>query len=324
MRKVPCTICPNCGLYNDISVGTCECGRDLTTLPAALVDAEISPDKCGEVSKFLTFYVQKCSVCGTLSFTTDETKRVRVCRKCGKARIADIDPVLYVNEEDQPKQAPQEVSKEQEAAEAAGSTEVSISQSEAEQVENDAEAAFWGGLLHGIQEAVGTVPSDDVSSDAPSAPLSESEGDDESDVDNGGWGSLVGTNKESGTSQGKKNRVSQEEGGPAPREEELTMSALRYGRHSFTIKASQAVRSVTLGRSALQGDFLSKDGRVSNEHCFITYRDGQWYVTDNHATNGTFLNEKYLGRNGESRLQDGDSLRLGHNPDSMEFRISIR
>lgn len=79
-----------------------------------------------------------------------------------------------------------------------------------------------------------------------------------------------------------------------------------------------------LGRSANQGAFLSQDGRVGNEHCYLFFRNGNWFVRDNNSKNGTAVNSRDIGLNGECMLSDGDELKLGHHPDSVAFRISIK
>lgn len=103
----------------------------------------------------------------------------------------------------------------------------------------------------------------------------------------------------------------------------LVMTSVRYGRHSFPISSVAGVVPVMLGREAFQKDFLRQDKRVGNRHCEIYFKDGTWYVKDNASQNGTFLNGTYIGENGVSPLKDGDLLKLGHNDDSMEFRVSV-
>lgn len=101
----------------------------------------------------------------------------------------------------------------------------------------------------------------------------------------------------------------------------ITLTAIRYGSLSFTVDAGQG--SYMLGRSANQGSFLMQDGRVGNEHCCLLYKNGTWYVKDNNSKNGTAVNARNIGLNGEYRLSDGDELKLGHHSDSMAFRITI-
>ena len=106
--------------------------------------------------------------------------------------------------------------------------------------------------------------------------------------------------------------------------QELTLTAVRYGSLSFTLRAGQVDLPFLLGRSAGCGDFLSQDIRVSNEHCYLAFQGGTWVVIDNHSTNGTAVNGRFLDLNGRQTLHDGDELMLGHHLDSMAFRVSIR
>ena len=102
---------------------------------------------------------------------------------------------------------------------------------------------------------------------------------------------------------------------------DITLADIRYGRLSFTVEAGSD--TYMLGRSANQGSFLSQDGRVGNEHCYLFYRNGNWFVKDNNSRNGTAVNSRDIGLNGECMLSDGDELKLGHHNDSVAFRISI-
>ena len=95
-----------------------------------------------------------------------------------------------------------------------------------------------------------------------------------------------------------------------------------YGKLTFTVKADSGAQYM-LGRSANQSSFLASDKRVGNEHCYLYFKDGFWYVKDNHSANGTAVNSKDIGLNGEARLNNGDELILGHNSDSMAFKISF-
>lgn len=118
--------------------------------------------------------------------------------------------------------------------------------------------------------------------------------------------------------------LEEEEQEEAGQEKNLTLTSIQYEGCTFTLKAAEAITPLMLGRSAYQAEFLSRDLRVGNEHCRIDYRDGNWYVADNHSANGTAINQKDLGLDGESILRDGDELMLGHHPDSMRFQVSIK
>lgn len=94
------------------------------------------------------------------------------------------------------------------------------------------------------------------------------------------------------------------------------------GDFSFKIDAEEAKDNAPymLGREANQSSFFKKDERVSRNHCSLVFKDGLWYVKDNNSTNGTFVNSKNIGKNGEKVLEDGDELRLGH----IIFKISFK
>ncbi len=107
-------------------------------------------------------------------------------------------------------------------------------------------------------------------------------------------------------------------------ESNIKLTAVRYGVYSFTITPEMVKDApYMLGRAAGQNDFLSKDERVSNNHCTIFSNNGVWYVQDNSSTNGTFINDEDLGDGGCTTLEEGDRLKLGHSVDSMEFRVSF-
>lgn len=108
------------------------------------------------------------------------------------------------------------------------------------------------------------------------------------------------------------------------KEKEFTLTAVRYGSMTLTLLPNQQDLPFLLGRSAGLKEFLSQDLRVGNEHCYLAYRNGDWFVIDNHSANGTAVNGQFLDINGECILRDGDELVLGHHPDSMAFRIGIR
>ena len=104
----------------------------------------------------------------------------------------------------------------------------------------------------------------------------------------------------------------------------LTLTALRYGALSVTLRADQEGLPLLLGRAAEYGSFLQQDPYVGNEHCYLTFRDGDWVVIDNHSRNGTAVNRRFLDPGGEQVLRDGDELTLGHHAASMAFRVQIQ
>lgn len=104
----------------------------------------------------------------------------------------------------------------------------------------------------------------------------------------------------------------------------LVLTAQRYGSLTITLTYGMDNLPYLLGRSANHAQFFSKDPRVGNRHCELDFRNGNWYVREVKAQNGTAVNWAFLDIGGERMLHDGDELILGHHPDSMAFRITIR
>jgi len=272
--KIPCRKC-SCGLYNDISISVCSCGKQLLPrAPYELIDCDaLAPEQCGSIDRELKFYVQKCSACSALNVTLDITQPVAICFNCGKGRVKSVKPVLY--EEEPEKAEPAESGPSQ-----AADTPVTPAEDAA------ADSRQWNDILGNIAETAGH-----------SQPAAETA----NDGDQPGWDDILGT---------------------TPRSPSITLTAIRYGKLSFTLEAVEN-KPYLMGRSANQSEFLSQDLRVSNEHCTLLFRSGQWYVQDNHSSNGTIVSGYILPINGESPLHHGNELVLGHEADSMAFRISI-
>lgn len=320
MSKIPCRKCPGCGLYHGVSALICdECGRELKTVPALLVETEEIPGELyGEINEDATVYVQKCSACGALNFSAGIDEPVKVCYNCHKTRIASIIPVEYVvNEGSDGASADSVASKDSDGVEPPQEEKVSrgIFALEDDEDDEDDDSSQWQNILGNIRQTVGAAPikksttiteTSSVSNDGFTDEL-EDEDDDEDDAD---WSGILG---------GKSNPTKTDQ---VATKNEITLTAIRYGRLSFTIEAKDN-SPYMLGRSANQSSFLSKDGRVGNEHCYIFFRDGFWYVKDNHSANGTAVNSRDIGLTGEHILNDGDELKLGHHPDSMAFRITL-
>ena len=316
MSKIPCRKCPGCGLYHGVSALICdECGRELKTVPALLVETEEIPGELyGEINEDATVYVQKCSACGALNFSASIDEPVKVCYNCHKTRIASIIPVEYVvNEGSDGASADSVTGKDSDEPELPQEEKVSggIFALKDDEDDEDDDSSQWQDILGNIRQTVGAAPMKKPTtitetSSVPNDGITD-ELDDEDDAD---WSGILG-------SKSKPTKTDS-----VATKKEITLTAIRYGRLSFTIEARDN-RSYMLGRSANQSSFLSKDGRVGNEHCYIFFRDGFWYVKDNHSANGTAVNSRDIGLNGEHILSDGDELKLGHHPDSMAFRITI-
>lgn len=289
MSRIPCRKCPGCGQYHDVSVLTCAtCGSDLNTVPAHLIETdEIPGDSRGRIDETVIAYVQNCSACGALNFTYSAAAPVGRCFNCKKVRVASVTPVPYTA-------VGRATAGEEDGAAAACADGKEDDRPEKADRTSDLvqgsveDVAKLEDLIGNIRKAVGDT-------ETPAA-ADENDGA-RTAVD---WSGVLGGQSRS----------------------EITLTAIRYGDLSFTIKAEEAKKYV-LGRTANQSAFLQKDARVGNEHCTIHFRDGFWVVKD-HSQNGTFVNAEDIGENGEHVLHDGDILQLGHHFDSMAFRITIR
>lgn len=334
MNRVPCKICPQCGLFNDFTIEECECGKELNSIEAQFVDTdELSPEQYGEIDTSLKVYVQKCSACGASNYTDNPGNPVKVCYNCHKTRIAMITPIEYVEEGNGGNQDNVKVNVS--VSNVASSfniekTSDQISQSQTsydddDDDDDDEDATQWQNILGNIQKTIGSVPKVfEVKTNQQNTPQqvgqsvvqmsSSFEDDDDGEISD--WSNILGT-----TPKQKNASMLRQETNKTILPKDITLTAIRYGRLSFTIEARQD--TYMLGRSAEQGNFLSQDGRVGNEHCYLYYRDGTWFVRDNNSKNGTAVNSRDIGLNGECMLSDGDELKLGHHPDSMAFRITI-
>ncbi len=101
----------------------------------------------------------------------------------------------------------------------------------------------------------------------------------------------------------------------------IILSPAFHSKDSATLTEDEC--PCLLGRSACLAETLAVDGRVSNRHCYIEYKDGVWSVRDNNSANGTFVNYRDIGLGGVCELKTGDVLILGHESDSFTFRVSI-
>jgi hypothetical protein len=66
--------------------------------------------------------------------------------------------------------------------------------------------------------------------------------------------------------------------------------------------------SATIGRSANNTIVLS-DSFVSSNHAVISFRDGEWWLADLGARNGSWVNSERIS--GEVQIRPGDTVALG-------------
>src|SRR5438105_3006248 len=69
--------------------------------------------------------------------------------------------------------------------------------------------------------------------------------------------------------------------------------------------------TATIGRSEIN-DWVLPDPYLSGRHCVITYRGGEYWITDT-SSNGVFVNgaPNPLGRGSSLPLHDGDRFKIG-------------
>jgi len=98
MKKAVCRRCPGCSLYSDITVEICMCGTDLSRVKQVFIDIEKDSfkDKLGEINDSLSYYVQRCSTCGRLNYTTSKSKPFLRCYNCSQTMIASVVPASYI------------------------------------------------------------------------------------------------------------------------------------------------------------------------------------------------------------------------------------
>jgi pSer/pThr/pTyr-binding forkhead associated (FHA) protein len=66
----------------------------------------------------------------------------------------------------------------------------------------------------------------------------------------------------------------------------------------------------TLGRRQRDLNFDSDDN-VSREHAEITFRNGEYYLTDYRSMHHTFIDDRQLDKGVATRLYNGAAIRLG-------------
>jgi hypothetical protein len=70
------------------------------------------------------------------------------------------------------------------------------------------------------------------------------------------------------------------------------------------------VHMITVGR-AMNNDVVLADSTVSKVHAYFTSTPGGWVLTDQHSTNGTYVEGKPLPDGGSAPLADGVVVRFG-------------
>lgn len=324
MSKIPCRKCKQCGKYSDMASLICVCGAELGNVPGELIDTtSLTSELIADIDEEIETFVQKCSACGAMNFTVSMDEPVKMCWNCHKARIATVVPVKYVSEEPSVNKNSVVVDVAETPIETINTNSFNMQGNRVstpvvndDDDDDDDDASPWLNILGGIKTATSELSSAKKESVtvqpaniAKTFSINDDDDDDE-DIDAGSWGKILGGNTQI-----------KAEPQVVTRKEELTIIAVRYGQLSFTIRKSDV--PMLLGRDAKLKDFLAHDQRVSNEHLYIDYENNNWIVRDNNSSNGTAVNSKDIGYGGKKVLQSGDLLKLGHHPDSMEFKVLI-
>ncbi len=285
MSKLPCKKCKKCGLYHDLSVEVCSgCGTDLLKTPALPTDIDELP---AEMIGVINAEVDVfVQKCSACGALNFTFDEKRIVKICHNCHKARVKDVVPVRYEE-PSEEKAETA-EEEAEEAKPKIDSDLL--------NKTDSEDWKKIRGSIGKAVGE-------SEAPA----DVDDDDDDDVD---WGGIAKPKAEPKPA-------------PAPQVSVMTLSAVTYGKCTFSV-SSDMDGEYLLGRSANQRDFLANDARVGNKHCYLSYKNGAWYVRDNDSANGTAINSVDIGLGGERLLRDGDVLKLGHHSDSMAFRVSIK
>jgi pSer/pThr/pTyr-binding forkhead associated (FHA) protein len=97
-----------------------------------------------------------------------------------------------------------------------------------------------------------------------------------------------------------------------PEEEQLILAL--DGGGSFAVRDGDVV-----GRLAKGADILERYPTVSRRHLSVAFREGRWYVK-NLSTNGTYVNGSLVEVGEESKVSDGDELKLSSR---MAFKVSL-
>lgn len=78
--------------------------------------------------------------------------------------------------------------------------------------------------------------------------------------------------------------------------------------------------SYAIGKERAKVDYCVPDNNsVSRVHAFITYRNGEYFITDNNSTNYTYVNGNKLAAKVETKLQSGDKLKLADEEFTIRF-----
>lgn len=94
-------------------------------------------------------------------------------------------------------------------------------------------------------------------------------------------------------------------------------------KQEFEISVDKSEVKCLLGRGAKGEEFFQNDIRVSNEHLYVWYKSGEWFIKDDYSKNGTMLNKKLIKPGKEYVIKNGDIIALGKLADSVHLKVII-
>ncbi len=89
------------------------------------------------------------------------------------------------------------------------------------------------------------------------------------------------------------------------------MAFLEFDLDGNQSKVELQKETTMIGR-AKEADLRFEDDEMSRKHCSIIQKDGKFFVRDENATNGTFLNDQLLNASELYELKNEDELRVGN------------
>ena len=89
------------------------------------------------------------------------------------------------------------------------------------------------------------------------------------------------------------------------------MAFLEFDLDGNQSKVELKKETTMIGR-ATEADLRFEDDEMSRKHCSIIQKDGKFFVRDENATNGTFLNDQLLNASELYELKNEDELRVGN------------
>ncbi len=287
MKMIPCRKC-TCGKYNSLAVDVCSCGNNLQYCDTTLEDKDKlqteTPEACGNLDE-VEFYVLTCPRCNNKYYTLDANFSVHRCSVCNKTNIAAQKAQKY-EEEKKPEESEKKSSQTEEATPAKTVFEGG------EDTEN-----WLAKKTETIQAAIGDGEKDETVPDWSAFGIVDGDFADKDET---------GDNTE-----------------PKPETKpSISFTSVHPKGFSFTVSIGEGEQYI-LGRESNQSEIFAHDRRVGRKHCYLTYENGLWYVTDIHP-NGTFLNSDYIGKGNKVPIKDGDVIILGHEFDSPKIQVSSK